>query len=290
VKAEKHLALARQCFDDNNVDPVPGDALSASIATRACVALQLGFPDRARRMVGEALTIADRHNAPHISAFARMYACFCLAEMRSWRQLLKIAGELKEFVAEDRLAFAGHADFHSGLALLMLGKVDEGATLLRNARSSWEGMEYRLQRALELRIEAEIKAGERRYDEAMALVEDALRETDEVRFYSSSVLRLRADLLVHLGSSDQAEAAYLEAMRFANRCNAKFEQLETATHFARWLKSQGRAAEARTAVAKCYDFFTEGSDTCSLREARALLEELGAPRTCARPSKPFSSA
>jgi hypothetical protein len=50
--------------------------------------------------------------------------------------------------------------------------------------------------------------------------------------------------------------------------------LQAATHFARWLKSQGRAAEAQTVLAEIYGRFTEGFDTPALKEARALLDEL----------------
>jgi adenylate cyclase len=127
-----------------------------------------------------------------------------------------------------------------------------------------------------LRTEAELSASAGRYDEAMLLVENALHEAEEVRLYTSSLLSLRADLLVHGGTSDQIETAYEEAIRSAAGCSARFEQLQTTTHFARWLKSQDRDAEALAMLAEIYGWFTEGFDTLPLREARVLLVELGA--------------
>ncbi len=38
---------------------------------------------------------------------------------------------------------------------------------------------------------------------------------------------------------------------------------------------QGKTAEARDVLAPVYGWFTEGFDTADLKEAKALLEELG---------------
>jgi hypothetical protein len=44
---------------------------------------------------------------------------------------------------------------------------------------------------------------------------------------------------------------------------------------ARLWQSRGKAAEARQMLAEIYNWFTEGFDTADLKEAKALLEELG---------------
>jgi hypothetical protein len=63
--------------------------------------------------------------------------------------------------------------------------------------------------------------------------------------------------------------------------------LQAATHFAQWLKSQGRAAEAQTLLGEIYGWFTEGLDTPALAEAKKLLDELsGKSRTSRRSNKP----
>jgi hypothetical protein len=56
----------------------------------------------------------------------------------------------------------------------------------------------------------------------------------------------------------------------------RFDQLEGASHFARWLRSRGRIDEARTVLTEIYNWFTEGFDTLALKEAKALLDELSA--------------
>jgi predicted ATPase len=41
------------------------------------------------------------------------------------------------------------------------------------------------------------------------------------------------------------------------------------------LAKQGRRDEARAMLAEIYGWFTEGFDTADLKEAKALLEQLG---------------
>jgi predicted ATPase len=53
-------------------------------------------------------------------------------------------------------------------------------------------------------------------------------------------------------------------------------QLRATTSLARLLAKQGRRDEARTMLAEIYSWFTEGFDTADLKDARALLEQLGA--------------
>ena len=48
-----------------------------------------------------------------------------------------------------------------------------------------------------------------------------------------------------------------------------------ATSMARLWRDQGKRDEARDLLAPVYGWFTEGFDTRDLKEAKALLEELG---------------
>jgi predicted ATPase len=50
--------------------------------------------------------------------------------------------------------------------------------------------------------------------------------------------------------------------------------LRAAASLARLRRNQGRHAKARDLLASVYGWFTEGFDTASLKEAKALLDEL----------------
>ena len=45
--------------------------------------------------------------------------------------------------------------------------------------------------------------------------------------------------------------------------------------FARWLESRQHVAEIQELLAKIYGWFTEGFDTADLKDAKAMLDELG---------------
>ena len=51
---------------------------------------------------------------------------------------------------------------------------------------------------------------------------------------------------------------------------------------ARLLAKQGRRDEARTMLAEIYNWFTEGFDTADLKDAKALLDELGNRMRCSK--------
>jgi predicted ATPase len=64
-------------------------------------------------------------------------------------------------------------------------------------------------------------------------------------------------------------------LRIARKQQSKAYELRAATSLARLLGEQGRRAEARELLAPIYGWFTEGFDTSDLKEAKALLGELG---------------
>ena len=51
-------------------------------------------------------------------------------------------------------------------------------------------------------------------------------------------------------------------------------ELRTATNFARLWRDQGKVQQACELLAPVYGWFTGGSDTLDLKDAKALLDEL----------------
>jgi len=56
--------------------------------------------------------------------------------------------------------------------------------------------------------------------------------------------------------------------------------LRAAISLAGLWRSQGKRQQARELLAPVYGWFTEGFDTLDLKEAKALLDELGASNGC----------
>jgi len=55
------------------------------------------------------------------------------------------------------------------------------------------------------------------------------------------------------------------------------KELQASTSLARLLMRQNRRDEARSILSEIYGWFTEGFDTADLKDAKALLDELGTP-------------
>jgi predicted ATPase len=72
------------------------------------------------------------------------------------------------------------------------------------------------------------------------------------------------------------ERDFREAIEVAQRMSAKSWELRATMSLARLLAKQGRRDEARTMLADVYNWFTEGFDTADLKDAKALLDQLGA--------------
>ena len=75
--------------------------------------------------------------------------------------------------------------------------------------------------------------------------------------------------------SAEAEQCFLTAIEIARRQSARWPELGATTSLARLLNQQGRRDEARAMLAEIYGWFTEGFDTADLKDAKALLDELG---------------
>ncbi len=109
----------------------------------------------------------------------------------------------------------------------------------------------------------------------LATVEQALEANPSELVWRPENLRLRGALRLTQGQAELAEADFREAIALAQQLGAKAWELRATMSLARLLAQQGRRDEARTTLADIYNWFTEGFDTVDLKEAKALLEELG---------------
>ena len=93
--------------------------------------------------------------------------------------------------------------------------------------------------------------------------------------WQAELNRHKGQLLLRQGQSEAAEELYRKALSIAEEQEAKLWELRAAASLARLRRDQGRRAEARDLLAPVYGWFTEGFDTADLKEAKALLDELG---------------
>ena len=82
-------------------------------------------------------------------------------------------------------------------------------------------------------------------------------------------------MLLRQGHSEAAEELYHHALSIAREQEAKLWELRAVVSLGRLRRDQRRAAAARDLFAPVYSWFTEGFDTPDLKDAKALLDELG---------------
>src|SRR5205807_3112884 len=100
------------------------------------------------------------------------------------------------------------------------------------------------------------------------------RENTGNRQWEADLQRLVGIALSGLNRLDEAESALKEALRFAQRQQARAYELRAAMSLARLWGEQGRRTEARELLAPVYGWFTEGFDTADLKNAKALFDTL----------------
>jgi predicted ATPase len=134
---------------------------------------------------------------------------------------------------------------------------------------------------------AEAHAKGAQIDEGLVVLAEALTtlaETGE-RINEAELYRLKGELTVKKdvsGSTFQVppleaegEGYFHKAIEIARRQGAKALELRAVMSLARLWQKQGKKREAYQPLAEVYSWFTEGFDTADLKEAKALLEELG---------------
>jgi predicted ATPase len=130
-----------------------------------------------------------------------------------------------------------------------------------------------------LAIIAEAYSAAGRPEEGLLQLEEPLGRIERTRegWITAELYRLKGELLLALPEPDQtgAEASIRRALAVARAQRARMWELRAAMSLGRLWIGQGRRREALDLLAPVYGWFTEGFDTPDLREAKALLDELG---------------
>jgi predicted ATPase len=118
-----------------------------------------------------------------------------------------------------------------------------------------------------------------RPDDARRYIDDAIDkvERSNEKWCEAEVHRIAGEIALKSLSPnpEKAEAHFSRALAVARAQQAKSWELRAAISLARLWRSQGKVRQARELLAPVYGWFTEGFDTRDLKEAKALLDELG---------------
>jgi predicted ATPase len=166
-----------------------------------------------------------------------------------------------------------------GWSLCLQGQEAEGIARMRAGFADALATGAKTMRPMFCALLAEGYGQVGRLDEAWRMLSDALDAVEESgqRYYEAETYRFKGKL--HLWQAipdvEQAGISFQRALEIARRQQAKSWELRAATSLARLWRDQGKRAEAYELLAPVYDWFTEGFDTQDLKDAKALLDELG---------------
>jgi predicted ATPase len=158
------------------------------------------------------------------------------------------------------------------------GEVAEGISLLRNGSTAFRATGAEL---LWMPHHTALLAGAcemaGQIEEALTLLDDALQIVERTgeRWLEAELYRHKGQLLLRQGHSETAEELFRQALSIAVEQEAKLWELRAAVSLAQLRRDQGRRAEALDLLAPVYGWFTEGFDTAALKDAKALLDQLG---------------
>jgi class 3 adenylate cyclase/tetratricopeptide (TPR) repeat protein len=234
----------------------------------------LGYPDKSLAIGVEALALAQHIAHPLSLEFVLVFNAMLHVDRGEPELALQQVEAAETLVAEQRLGFVMEPRFLRGASLSAQGAFAEAVACLREALAG--GLGARTFRPYGFTRLAEALASQGQHRAAIAAVRkgmEAQEETAALR-WGAELHRLEGIALLGLNRLEEAEIAFQEALRVARRQQAKSYELRAAASLARLWGEQGRRAQARDLLAPAYGWFTEGSDTSDLKDAKALLDEL----------------
>jgi predicted ATPase len=261
----------------------------------------LGYPDRALKRIGKALTLAQELAHP-LSPGGLANALYWAAVLYQFRR----EGPGAQGRAEALLALSTEQGFPywlavgtilQGWALAVQGQGEEGIARLRQGLDAYRAMGHEMCQSHFLALLAEAYGKGGQAAEGLTVLAEALATVEKTgeRFYEAELYRLKGELTLqkfqvpgstfqvslntyHPTPSTQAEAeaetCFLKAIEIAQRQQAKSLELRAVMSLSRLWQQQGKTTETRQLLSEIYSWFTEGFDTKDLQEAEALLDEL----------------
>jgi class 3 adenylate cyclase/predicted ATPase len=240
----------------------------------------LGYPDQSLQSIQEALTLARELTHPFSLAFALTVAATVHQFRREVRAVLERAEALMTLSSEKGFAFwMAHGKILRGWAITAEGEEVEGITEMRQGLFAYRATGAELERLyfLSLLADAYGEIGQPQEGVPMLLEALAIADKTEDHHWEAELHRLKGELLLmHQGKKNvgEAEECFRKALGIARRQQAKSLELRTAMSLSRLWQQQGKREDAHKLLAEIYGWFTEGSDTADLKEAKVLLEEL----------------
>jgi class 3 adenylate cyclase/tetratricopeptide (TPR) repeat protein len=255
------------------------DAGAAGLAVMSWALWALGYSDTAVARMTAALERADAIGHPHTQA----YVCHYASVLHALRGEPVLANQQAErcFNLSQEHGF-GHWSRPSRIVCeASRSLLDHTSDAIEAAQRDLNDLGYQMGiTALYVVVSEALVLQDKSspLTDVVAAGLETLGRTDE-RFLEAELYRLKARAVLARCTDDagqtEAESLLREALATARRQGARAIELRAATSLARLWRDQGKVQQARELLTPVYGWFTEGFDTRDLKEAKALLGELG---------------
>jgi predicted ATPase len=282
AKAREHFDSASALYDADKHRPLVArighDLGVMTLCHRGIDLWLLGYPDAARADIDRALSEAREFQHAATLMYALNYNSIVNALRRDIAnaqvdELLALADE------RGALFWKASGGLIKSWLFLLEGHASDAVTSFSSAIPIYRSTGATIFVPLFLSMLGRAFAERRQFDPARRCIGEAiaLAETSGERWFDAEIYRIGGE--IELGSSEpkgpNAQRYFEQALDVARAQQARSLELRAAVSLARLWRGQGRRTEARDLLAPVYEWFTEGFDTLDLKEAKALLEEVG---------------
>jgi predicted ATPase len=284
VEGRAHLDCAVALYDPAEHRPLATkfgqDIGVANLFNRSMALWLLGYAKAARTDTEHVLNDARKCGQAATLMYALSNTAFSHTCYGDYAKAHAQADELVTLADEKRaLLWKARAMMLKGLTLSLMGKGSSAIQMMTSgiaaARSTGSKLWVPLYQAHLARAYAALG----QLDDAWRCLGEAttVMEATMETWCEGEVNRVAGEIALKSAEPDAVKAqAYFErALAVARAQQAKSWELRAAMSMARLWRDQGNRDEARDLLAPVYGWFTEGFDTLDLKEAKALLEELG---------------
>jgi predicted ATPase len=256
------------------------DARVAILSYRSWALWLLGYPEAALADAEQALKSAREIGHAAALMYALFHASFTHIHCAKYAAANGEADELVALVHEKGAFFwKAHGMLLQGCLWALTGKASDAVQMISAGITALRatGTTSIIPSHLSYLAGAYAELGQ--LDEAWRCIGEATTamETTKESWCEAEVNRKAGEIALQSSEPDnaKAEAYYDTALAIARQQRAKSWELRAAMSMARLWRNQGKPQQARELLAPVFGWFSEGFDTLDLKEARALLDELG---------------
>ena len=257
------------------------DVRVAILSWRAWAMWLLGHPEAALADADHALK--DARETGHAATL--MFALGVTSITRVWcgnfaLANLQVVEEIALADEKGALFWKAAAMMHHSVVLALTDKASNAIQMLTSAIAAWRSTGTTMWMPLFLSYSALACAKLEQFDDAWRFMGEAMTaiETTKEKWCEAEIHRMAGEIALLSSETDEgkAEAYFNNALAVARAQQAKSWELRAAMSLAQLWRDQGKVQQARELLAPVYGWFSEGFDTRDLKDAKTLLEELGA--------------